>query len=405
MKTQSLRTLLFVALLVLSCSALSQTAQAVNPPPDGGYPGGNTAEGQNALLSLTTGTYNTAVGIYSLLSLTDGSFNTAIGAATLLVNTGTENTGTGAGALLSNTTGTENTANGAFALFSNSTGVANTGIGSSALLSNTEGNGNTAVGESALNQNTTAVQNNAFGRGTLRSTQTGGFNNAFGSFALRDNTDVGNTAIGDHAGSALTTGDFNVCIGVNVNGVAGESDTTRIRNIGSTAIVGGTNVVIDGTGGNGDQILGYASSSRRYKKDIKSMDSASETLFALKPVTFQAKGNSHSSHVKHYGLIAEDVHAVDPDLVVYNPEGKPETLRFDSINAMLLNEFLKEHRKVQKLEAALEAVNERLREEDAKIERVSNQVELTGCARALVVEAEKGSSVRPRTLDYEQEHE
>jgi hypothetical protein len=172
-------------------------------------------------------------------------------------------------------------------------------------------------------------------------------NTAIGGEALYSNTSGNNnTALGSSAGSGIT-GSNNVCIGSGVQGVAEENNTTRIRNIGSTPIVGGISVVISGTGGNGDQPLGYASSSGRYKQEIQPMDKASETLFALKPVTFRAKGSSgDAAQVKHYGLIAEDVATVDPDLVVFNPEGKPETLRFDSINAMLLNEFLKEHRKV-----------------------------------------------------------
>jgi hypothetical protein len=120
----------------LVCFALVQNAQAVSPPPDGGYPGANTAEGQAALLSLTTGTYNTAVGIYSLLSDTTGRFNTGIGAATLLANTGDQNTATGAGALLSNTAGGSNTANGTFALFSNTQGSGNNALGGLALFKN-----------------------------------------------------------------------------------------------------------------------------------------------------------------------------------------------------------------------------------------------------------------------------
>jgi Chaperone of endosialidase len=367
MKTQSLHTPSLLVLFALGFFALCPMTQAVNPPPDGGYAGFNTAEGQNALFNLSTGVGNAAIGWFSLWSNTDGSYNTALGAGTLLFNIGNQSTAEGM----------KNTAIGTAALLSNTVGSANTAMGSSALLSNTEGDGNTAVGEGALIQNTTSTQNTAVGRGALANTEAGGFNNAFGAFTLFSNTGIGNTAIGDHAGSALTTGNFNVCIGLNVDGVAGESNTTRIRNIGSTPIVGGTNVVIDGTGGHGDQVLGYASSSRRYKQDIKPMDRASETLFALKPVTFRAKENRHPGHVKHYGLIAEDVESVDSDLVVYNLEGKPETLRFDSINAMLLNEFLKEHRKVEKLEAALEAVGERFREQDAKIQRINEKVEMT----------------------------
>src|SRR5437763_453022 len=125
-------------LLALGFLALSPMAQAVVPAPDGGYPGGNTAEGTSALLSRTTGLYNTAIGIYSVLSLTDGNFCTGVGAGTLLSNTADQNTATGAGALLSNITGTDNTADGAFALFSN-TAAGNTAVGASALQNNTTG--------------------------------------------------------------------------------------------------------------------------------------------------------------------------------------------------------------------------------------------------------------------------
>jgi hypothetical protein len=175
------------------------------------------------------------------------------------------------------------------------------------------------------------------------------------------------------AAGRLITGNGNVCIGASVDGVAGENNITRIRNIGSTSIVGGINVVIAGTGDIGDQILGHASSSRRYKEDIKPMDQASERLFALKPVTFRAKGDP--AHVRHYGLIAEDVATADPDLAVCNPEGKPETLRFDSINAMLLNEFLKEHRKVEQMEATIARQQEQIEALAAGLHKVTAQVE------------------------------
>jgi uncharacterized coiled-coil protein SlyX len=156
--------------------------------------------------------------------------------------------------------------------------------------------------------------------------------------------------------------------------------------------------VLAATGGIGDQILGYASSSRRYKEEIKPMDKASETLFALKPVTFRAKEDMDPAHVKHYGLIAEDVAAVDSDLVVYNPEGKPETLRFDSINAMLLNEFLKEHKRVEEQQATiaeLKAALTRQQQHDAeqqkqiavlasRLEQVSAQLETSRPASQFV---------------------
>jgi hypothetical protein len=150
--------------LLLGCSALLPNIQAVVPPPDGGYPGGNTAEGQNALFSLTTGGFNTAVGFLSLRSDATNSFNTAIGAGTLLANTADQNTATGAGALLSNNTGFSNTANGAFALFGNNTGSNNTAVGHYALFSNTHSNANTAIGGEALANNTSGSQNTANGQ-------------------------------------------------------------------------------------------------------------------------------------------------------------------------------------------------------------------------------------------------
>jgi len=224
---------------------------------------------------------------------------------------------------------------------------------------------NTATGDGALYQNTEGLRNTATGAFALVNNISGSSNTAVGHSALYNNTRSDNTAVGINAGLNLTTGSGNVCIGESVGGGAGESNVTRIRNIGSTPIIDGTSVVVGSTGG----------SSRRYKEDIKPMDKASEPLFALKPVTFRAKGNSDPSRVKHYGLIAEDVAAVDSDLVVYNQEGKPETLRFDSINAMLLNQFLKEHRKVQeqevtiaRLKREMESVVVRLREHESKIQ-------------------------------------
>jgi trimeric autotransporter adhesin len=396
---------LFFALLALfGLFAAGREADAVIPPPDGGYPGFNTAEGQNALLSLntSTGLANTAVGWFSLKSNVDGSFNTALGAGTLLLNTAGQNTAIGAAALLSNTIGdantaigaaalqnnTEgnfNTANGAFALSSNTEGTSNTAIGHQALNDNINGQSNTAVGRAALPNNTTGSQNTAVGTIALLNNATGIQNTALGSQALQANvtgerntavghsalfgvTGSGNTAIGEFAGVNLTTGNGNVCIGEGVGGTAGQNNITRIRNIGSTPIIDGTTVVIGSTGGVGDGILGYPASSRRYKEDIKPMDKASETLFALKPVTYRARRNIDPNRIKHYGLIAEEVATVDPDLVVYNPEGKPETLRFDSISAMLLNEFLKEHRKVQKLEATVADLAAELRQVKAQVQ-------------------------------------
>jgi Chaperone of endosialidase len=390
-----------ILLLISCCGLLVPKVFGVVPAPDGGYPGFNTAEGTNALKNLTTGVGNAAVGWYSLFSNTDGSFNTAVGAGTLLFNSGdqstgdgTQNTAVGTAALLFNTTGQQNTATGVVALEGNTVGSVNSAFGFGALQNNTEGSDNTAMGAFALAANTIGNFNTASGVSALQTNTTGLFNTASGYGALTGNTaGSSNTALGKLAGFN-TTGDGNVCIGADVFGVDGESNTTRIRNIGSTPIVGGTTVVIESTGGIGDARIGYASSSRRYKQEIKPMENASERLFALKPVTFRAKSNTDgAARVKHYGLIAEEVAMVDPDLVVFSPEGKPETLRFDSINAMLLNEFLKEHRRVEELKSAMaqqrkdfETVVARLNEQEAQIQKVSADIEMRKSGSQMLVE-------------------
>jgi trimeric autotransporter adhesin len=402
-------------LLLFGCFALFHEARAVSPTPDGGYPGGNTAEGQSALLSLSTGIYNTAVGVFALESDSEGKFNTATGAGTLLVNTSDENTATGAGALLSNTTGGPNTANGAFALFSNmtgnnnnafgfealfsnttgpfnnafgngalasnTTGDRNTAVGEGALLANTTGSQNIAVGVSALRNNTTghdniaigqdassqsqggqfntavgadalvvntADQNTAIGTAALGSNTAGNFNTAAGAGALFNNsTGIDNVALGISAGFNATTGSNNVYIGAGVSGVAGESNACYITSIfGQTS--SGLPVLIDS-----NNKLGTTTSSRRFKEDIKPMDKASETLLALKPVTFRYKKEIDPAGIPQFGLVAEDVEKVNPALVVRDKEGKAYTVRYDQVNAMLLNEFLKEHREVQELQATV----------------------------------------------------
>ena len=393
-------TLPLLALFALSCFAPCPTAQAVSPPPDGGYPGGNTAEGQNALLSLTSGPYNTGIGIFSLLSLTDGSFCTGVGAGTLLANTADENTATGAGALLSNTAGSLNTANGTFALFSNTTGDGNTASGMQALFSNSVGEANTATGFQALNLNTAGVQNTANGNQALFANTTGAFNTAIGVQALISNitgdhntalgeqalftntTGDSNTAIGDAAGTFIT-GDGNVCIGAGVTGVAGESDHTYIRNIDTTAVNSGTAdfVMVDLSTG----LLGHLMSSRRYKEHIKPMDKASEVLFALKPVTYHYKADIDRAQSLDYGLIAEDVAKADPNLAIRDGKGQIENVRYNAINAMLLNEFLKEHRKVEKLEATIAHQQKGLEILGAQIQRVSAQVRMDKPATRVVL--------------------
>ena len=328
--------------LALGTLALVQRAESVNPPPDGGYAGGNTAEGQNALLSLTTGGFNTAVGFLSLRSNTTGAFNTAIGAGTLLANTAGNNTASGAGALLSNTTGTDNTANGSFALLNNTTGTENAAYGANALLSSTTGGGNTAVGAIALSNNTTGITN---------------------------------TALGFNAGFNVTTADNVIVIGTNVGGQNVDHSCFIGEIFGQTSS-GGTAVFIDSNGR-----LATVTSSRRFKEEIKPMERASEALFALKPVTFRYKKAIDPAGTSQFGLVAEDVEKVNPDLVVRDQEGKPNSVRYDQVNAMLLNEFLKEHRKneeqektIAELKSGMTALAATVKEQVSQIQKVSAQL-------------------------------
>ena len=356
-----------------ACFALLPGAQAVVTDPSGYFLGGNTAEGQKALFS-NFGTYNTALGFNSLKSNLLGTFNTGVGAGTLLANTADQNTASGAAALLSNTSGSGNTADGAFSLFSNTGGAGNTATGNSALLSNISGDSNTATGGSALYHNTDGINNTANGVLALAQNTSGGGNTATGIDALSSNTDgndntavgavalasnstgSGNIALGVGAGNNLTTGDNNIDIGS--TGLAAESNTIRIGSPqlqSATYIAGIFNATIpDGApvyvASNGK--LGTVISSARFKKDIGPMDKASEDILALKPVTFHYKTDSKGR--RQFGLIAEEVAQVNPDLVVRDTEGKPYTVRYDQVNAMLLNEFLKEHRKVEKQERKIQ---------------------------------------------------
>jgi hypothetical protein len=408
---------LFLIPLVLAAFALSPAAKAVDPPPDGGYPGANTAEGEDALFSLTTGTNNTAIGFNALYSNTTGGDNTATGSEALISNTtgirntadgfaalqlnttGNNNTATGRAALARNTTGNNNTGDGHDALFFNSTGIQNTATGSFALLFNTTGNDNTADGYGALLFNTIGNRNSAIGYFALYNNTIGNNNTANGYNALLNNTTGNeNIALGNFAGSNLTTGDNNIDIGN--QGVADEANTIRVGTVGTqtnayiagiyqTTVAGGLVVKVDSTGH-----LGTVGSSERFKDAIKPMDKASEAILALKPVTFHYKKEIDPERIPQFGLVAEDVEKINPDLVVRDAEGKVYTVRYEAVNAMLLNEFLKEHRKVaeqgcklQEQEAAIaqlkstiaqqmEAVTARLKEQDAQIQKVSAEVEL-----------------------------
>jgi hypothetical protein len=369
--SQLKRTPTFLIALLLVYPGLSPRAQAVNPPPDGGYPGQNTAEGTDALFSLTSGWYNTATGFHALYSNTTGGSNTAIGSIALASNTtGAQNTAIGSGALLNNTTGYNNTAIGEAALEGNTTGTYNTATGAF-TLPNTVGSANTANGYSALHFNYSGRRNAAYGYQALFNNTTGGFN----------------IALGQQAGKYLTTGSNNIDIG-NV-GVRAESNTIRIGTQGTqtqTFIAGIFGTAVSGSGVmiNAAGQLGTAPSSQRFKQQIQSMDKESDVLLALRPVTFHYKKEVDPEGIPQFGLVAEEVEKVKPDLVVRDAEGKVFTVRYEAVNAMLLNEFLKEHGTVQELKKEIATLTATVQEQAEQIQKVSVQLEASKPAPQVV---------------------
>jgi trimeric autotransporter adhesin len=401
---------------------------------------GNTAVGTAALFfndatGNDLGIHNTAVGSLALIENVDAENNTAMGFEALLNNdlTGngiaSDNTAVGAAALVANIDGAGNTAVGSNALAAN-IGGENTAVGDLAAAANTNGAVNTAVGSLALTTNTTGTENTAVGRKALQFLD-GGHENV---------------AVGWGAGINYTgTETNNICIGDQTAGVAGESNAIRIgdnsTSFGIDLLDGGAgaNFILIGTGmgtqgisvssllgfgtvqmGNGlstvalasscniggiynqtfgpadmavrigsDNKLGTVVSSRRFKHDIEPIDKASEAILALKPVTFHY--NSDSTNTPRFGLIAEDVAEVSSELVIPDKEGKPLSVRYEDVNVMLLNEFLKEHKKVQDLEVTvaqqqkgMEILTAQLKEQAAQIQKVSAQVEVNKPAPQVV---------------------
>jgi Chaperone of endosialidase len=402
--------------LVLACFVLSPHARAVCQ--EGCLTNSNTVLGEDALFSLTTGLNNTAIGFHALLNNTTGPNNTAIGFQALYSNTtGSQNTAIGFNAL-HDSTGSDNTAVGYLALM-NTTGPYNTAVGSRALANSTGGNANTAIGWLALENNTTGsdntgcgvkalwnntggLYNTAIGTGALAGNRTGFSNTAVGFSALplnnaaNDNTAIGveallrntgssNIALGFQAGSNLTTGNNNIDIGH--PGIRGESNTIRIgtRQTHTTTVIAGIRditvtdgvaVMIDANGR-----MGTLTSSARFKEAIKPMDKASEAIFSLKPVTFRYKHELDSAGIPQFGLVAEEVEKVNPDLVARDAEGKAYTVRYEAVNAMLLNEFLKEHRKVgeeaeinRQQQASIARLEAIVKEQALQIQKVTAQL-------------------------------
>jgi uncharacterized coiled-coil protein SlyX len=395
---------------------LAPMAQAVGPDTEGNIPGSNNGEGIGVLVSRTTGIWNTgtgfealnhltagnqntATGLRALFSDTSGGFNTATGVFSLFSNTvGFFNSATGAYSLASNTNGDLNTANGYSALYFNTEGNANTATGFAALYRNRASNGNTANGVRALYNNTIGGSNTANGVQALYNNTTGDSNTANGTGALQSNTTgFNNTAIGVIALSNNTTGDGNTALGVGAGaGIFTANNVIAIgtpgANVSDSCFIGNIYGVNEGgtisavyINSNGQLGTQPSPSSRRFKKEIKPMDRTSEAILALKPVTFHYK--SDTTGTPQFGLIAEEVAKVNPDLVVRDKDGEIYSVRYDAVNAMLLNEFLKEHRRVEELkndfqatvaqqQKEIQALTAQLKEQAAQIQKVSAQLEL-----------------------------
>jgi hypothetical protein len=313
-------------LIALTSFALSPAARAVDPPPDEGYANQNN----------TTGDLNTANGADTLCNMMMQG-NTPYGCHALESNTGLHNTAIGCGALKDNTMGHSNTA-----------------IGFRALVDNAIGNHNTAIGYSALACNT-GSDNIALGRlaGTYH-------------MAGNNNIYIGNAGRMEPEEGKIRIGTF------------GLHTETHIAGIRSAAVSGSPVVIgMDGR-------LGVTMSSAKFKEAIKPMDKASEAILALKPVTFCYKEELDPDKIPQFGLVAEEVEKVNPDLVVRGEDGKVMTVRYEAVNAMLLNEFLKEHRQVQELKGTVAQQQKQIEALTATVQKVSDQIALSKTEPKLV---------------------
>ncbi len=429
------RNLVRLAIIALLCACGLAHVLAVQPPPDGGYPNNNTAEGDGALANDVPGFDNTGIGFNALKSVT---------------STAAENTGVGSNALSGTTTGTANVAIGYYALGANTTGGFNVAIGLGALVANTTASYNIAIGEEALQAHTSGGENVAIGSGAMALGTSGSYNTAIGDTAMAfangsDNVAVGdgalnmangdenigigqqaclncagdnNIAIGQFAGQSVTTGGSNILLGQNAGinittgsnnieiATAGTKKDSGVIRIGDAAAqkktfiaaisgvtVSGAAVMVNSKGQ-----LGVATSSARYKEGIEPMKDASEAILSLRPVTFRYKKELDAEGTPQFGLVAEEVAKVDPDLVAKDESGKPYTVRYEAVNAMLLNEFLKEHRKVESQTAELQVTKSQLesqgkeiaelkaalKEQAAQIQKVSARLESTRAVTQLV---------------------
>jgi hypothetical protein len=344
----SIKCLSVLPLTLFTCFGVLPNTQAVSPPPDGGYANDNTAEGTDALLHATTGGWNTALGFRALYSNNIGQKNTASGYKSLLVNTG----------------GHDNTAHGVAALFHNTTGSVNTAIGSFALQANTEAYANTAVGFKTLYH--------SIGSGNI-------------AVGIISHPSFG--ASFTPAGFDITTGNNNIYIG---NAGTDESGVIRIGTASvccshgqelpihqATYVAGITNSTVIGNqlSIDPDGRLGIGPpSSARFKDEIKPMNNTSEAVLALKSVTFRYKKELDPKGAAQFGLVAEEVEKVNPDLVSRDENGSAYSVRYDAVNAMLLNEFLKAHREIEEQEHAIAELKAQLAGLAARVKKQAEQL-------------------------------
>jgi len=350
----------------LGCKALEK-ARAEEPPPFG-----NTAVGEKAMRQTTSGHENTAVGVGALFGNVTGANNTAIGGRALESTNAENNTATGYRAMNRNETGNSNVADGMNALENHVSGDFNTATGYIAMKTNTSGDSNVAVGANALSNMTSGEENIAVGTGA-------------GSYLLQGNLNIyvgsGGFETESRESETIRIGDPQEHKRTFIAGIRGKA----------TGFGNGIPVLVDSAGQ-----LGTVSSSQRFKHDVKSMDKTSEAVFGLKPVTFQY--NNDKSKTPQFGLIAEEVVKVNPDLVVRDENGEIYTVRYDAVNAMLLNEFLKEHKKVEQQQTVISQLESTVAKQEATATRQQKEIEVLTAGLQKVSTQLELSKAAPQTV-------
>jgi hypothetical protein len=327
----------------------------------------NVALGGGALSSLTSGSGNTGVGASALATGASASDDTAVGINALGSGAaGADNTAVGADALQQDTAGTDNVAVGLISMMGNTTGSYNTVIGDGAMSGSNTADYNVGVGFAVLVDNTSGGYNTALGARSLATNASGADNVAVGDLALESNTTgSSNIAVGSSAGSNIATGSNNIDIGNTAPadesgvirlGTNGTQTSTYIAGIAGTTAASGSAVYVDSNGR-----LGTMPSSARYKDDVGDIGEASRVLMALHPVKFRYKPQVDPAGTQQYGLIAEEVAERAPDLVIYDESGKPQAVRYNLVNAMLLNEVQRQQHQIAALTERLDAIERRER--------------------------------------------